>query len=141
MPILRPFVGRTRELEQLHAELKVQKPSLVIAYGRRRIGKSRLLIEAIADTPSIYFQATRVTSALNLAAFKAEISNALGSDPILEGLSSWDSVLHYLGEKAADKHPVSASSLMSSHTSSTKTLPCPQSSRNSGTAALHRKVI
>lgn len=105
MSILRPFVGRTRELEQLHAELKAQKPSLVIAYGRRRIGKSRLLIEAIADTPSIYFQATRVTSALNLSAFKAEIGNALGSDPILEGLSSWDGVLHYLSGKAADKHP------------------------------------
>jgi len=38
------FVGRKRELALLAREFDKPNASLVIAYGRRRIGKSRLLV-------------------------------------------------------------------------------------------------
>lgn len=39
------FIGRSQELEKLRALYKKSTPSLVIVKGRRRIGKSRLIVE------------------------------------------------------------------------------------------------
>jgi len=38
-----PFIGRKRELDQLQEEWSEKKAALLILYGRRRIGKTRLL--------------------------------------------------------------------------------------------------
>lgn len=94
------FIGRERELELIRKELALPRPSLIVAYGRRRIGKSRLLREAVHGTNEIYFQATRVSSILNLEAFKAETARVLGSDPLLQAIESWEGVLHYVAGAA-----------------------------------------
>jgi uncharacterized protein len=70
----------------LGAEFASSRASLAIVYGRRRVGKSNLIREAIKDRPHIFYQATRVTSSLNLEAFKAEIARALGADELLTGI-------------------------------------------------------
>ena len=94
------FIGRERELSRLATELDKAKPSLIIAYGRRRIGKSRLLLEAMKGRTGVYFQATRVSSNLNLDAFKAEIVGVLGPSPALDGIATWEGTLHYLASHA-----------------------------------------
>jgi uncharacterized protein len=96
------FVGRAQELTRLRKELSLARPSLVVVYGRRRIGKSALLKEAAKDRPHVLYQATRVTPSLNLEGFKAEIARSLGADPLLDGLGDWLGVLTYLARKAAD---------------------------------------
>ena len=40
-----PFIGRKHELQLLHDFQKKGAASLVVVYGRRRIGKSRLIEE------------------------------------------------------------------------------------------------
>jgi uncharacterized protein len=97
------FVGRAQELTRLRKEFSLARPSLVVVYGRRRIGKSALLKEAAKDRPHVLYQATRVTSTLNLEGFKAEIARSLGADPLLDGLGDWLGVLTYLARKAEDK--------------------------------------
>jgi AAA+ ATPase superfamily predicted ATPase len=94
------FVGRRNELAILREEFASSRASLVIVYGRRRVGKSTLIREAIRDRPRIFYQATRVTSSLNLDAFKAEIIRALGADELLTGITDWLAVLHYLARAA-----------------------------------------
>ncbi len=96
------FLGRERELRLVRTELDSQKPSLILVFGRRRIGKSRFLREVARNRPEIYFQATRVSSLLNLEQFKSDVGKAIGSKPQLEALSSWEGVLHYVAERAAD---------------------------------------
>jgi AAA+ ATPase superfamily predicted ATPase len=96
------FVGRAQELTRLRKELSLARPSLVVVYGRRRIGKSALLKEAAKDRPHVLYQATRVTPSLNLEGFKAEIARSLGADPLLDGLGDWLGVLTYLARKAAE---------------------------------------
>ena len=96
------FVGRDQELSRLRGEFASNRPSLLVVYGRRRIGKSALLKQAAKDSPHVLYQATRVTSALNLDALKAEIARSLGTDPLLEGLNDWLGVLTYLARKAED---------------------------------------
>ncbi|WP_367226883.1 ATP-binding protein [Mesorhizobium sp.] len=94
------FIGRRRELELIRKELSLPRPSLIVAYGRRRVGKSRLLREAVDGTNEIYFQATRVSSTLNLEAFKAETARVLGSDPVIQSIESWEGILHYVANAA-----------------------------------------
>ena len=94
------FIGRTQELARLHDELAAPRPSLIVVYGRRRVGKSELLREVTRGVPHVLYQATRLTTALNLEAFKAEIARSLGGDNILQGLGDWLGVLTYLAQKA-----------------------------------------
>ncbi|HEX2091440.1 MAG TPA: ATP-binding protein, partial [Longimicrobiaceae bacterium] len=97
------FVGRTRELGVLQAEFDHPRPSLTILYGRRRVGKSTLLREAVKQRPHVFYQATRVADTDAQTLFRDEIGRALGSDPILEGLSGWESLFAYLYRAAATK--------------------------------------
>jgi AAA+ ATPase superfamily predicted ATPase len=96
-----PFFGRRTELRQLREEFEANRASLMVLYGRRRVGKSELLREATRVLPHVVaYQATRVTSALNLEAFKDEIARALGADDVLASLADWFGVLTYLARKA-----------------------------------------
>ncbi len=98
------FIGRRNELALLREELTSPRPSLAVIYGRRRVGKSTLIREAIKHEPHVFYQATRVTSSLSLEAFKLEISRTLGSDELLAGIADWLAVLHYLA-RAAQRRP------------------------------------
>lgn len=95
-----PFFGRDTELQQLHQEFEANRASLMVIYGRRRVGKSELIRKATQDIPHVAYQGTRVTSALNLAAFKDEIARSLGEDGVLDSLGDWFGVLTYLARKA-----------------------------------------
>jgi hypothetical protein len=97
------FIGRDQDLAVLGRELDTDRASLMILYGRRRVGKSTLLQKAAADRTAIYFQATLVDDALNLAALKGEIFRVLGEDPILDGITDWLGVLHYVAGRAEER--------------------------------------
>ena len=98
------FVGRDAEMKALRRELGRDRPSLIVMLGRRRVGKSRLLIKAVEGRPGVYYQATKVTASDSLALFKAEVARSIGSDPVFEGLADWRSVLAYI-EQASRRLP------------------------------------
>ncbi len=95
------FIGRETELEALRRELGRGRPSLLVVLGRRRVGKSRLLIEAVSRRPSIYYQATKVAASMSLALFKAEAAKVLGSGAVLDGISDWYTTLVHIEQAAA----------------------------------------
>lgn len=99
------FVGRQRELAVLQRELNGAKPSLVVVYGRRRVGKSTLILRALEGRAHVYFQATRVTDPDSQELFRRQIGRALGSDPILDGLVGWEALLGYLQRQAEARYP------------------------------------
>jgi uncharacterized protein len=96
------FIGRERDLTTIRKEFDAPHPSLVIVYGRRRIGKSTLLQHASGGRPAVYFQATRLEDALNIAELKADIARALGPDPELDGIADWLGVFHHLARRAQE---------------------------------------
>jgi hypothetical protein len=57
---VREFIGRIEEIRALRRELDRDRPSVAIVLGRRRVGKSRLLVEVTEGRPTIYYQATKV---------------------------------------------------------------------------------
>ena len=87
------FVGRQQELAALRREFARARPSLAVVLGRRRVGKSTMLLEAIRDRRAVYFQATKATLSVNLEFAKAAIAEALGADPLLLALPSWEGLL------------------------------------------------
>jgi uncharacterized protein len=97
------FIGRDQELEALRRELDLARPSLIIVLGRRRVGKSRLLIEALQQRQGIYYQATKIAASESLQLFKAELVRSFGADPLLDALSDWQGTLSYL-QILASKH-------------------------------------
>lgn len=101
----REFLGRNRELNAINRELDRRRPSVVIVRGRRRVGKSRLLVEATRARPTIFYQATRIAGSMSLALFKDQALRVLGPDPLLEALGDWLGVLAYVEQVAADRLP------------------------------------
>ena len=98
------FLGRRQELALLSREYGRSRPSLIVMRGRRRVGKSTLLLHSLTDRPAVYFQASRLTSADNLAFLREAIAASFGPDPVLAGLTTWPSVLAYLAQQARH-HP------------------------------------
>ncbi|HYR09591.1 MAG TPA: ATP-binding protein [Longimicrobium sp.] len=99
------FFGREQELAVIRRELDRARPSVLIVRGRRRVGKSRLLLEATRGYPTIYYQATKIAGSMSLHLLKAEVSRVIGTDPVLESLSDWLGVLTYLEQVAAEAMP------------------------------------
>ncbi|MBN9305888.1 MAG: AAA family ATPase [Devosia sp. 67-54] len=96
------FVGRERELARLNEELSRPRASLIVVSGRRRVGKSRLLLEAVKSRQTVFFQAARVSSELNLEAFKQRVAASLGASPVLDGINEWEGVFHYISQQATE---------------------------------------
>jgi AAA+ ATPase superfamily predicted ATPase len=90
------FIGREAELSDLRREFAAQRPSLVIMYGRRRVGKSTLIQQATKDRPSIYYQATRGLASDNLDMFKTAATAAIGDDGIIGAMPDWFTLLNHL---------------------------------------------
>ena len=59
------FVGRKRELEELNRTISKRKAQFILVYGRRRVGKTTLLLNWAEQSgrPYIYWVANRDTPA------------------------------------------------------------------------------
>ena len=64
------FINRYQELEFLTSEYKKKESSLVILYGRRRIGKTTLISEFGKNKKMLYFLATEESENENRDQFK-----------------------------------------------------------------------
>lgn len=67
---------------------------LLPVYGRRRVGKSELLVHFCEGKPAVYYAATQGTAALQLRSFLACAADALG-EPLLghASVSGWEQAL------------------------------------------------
>src|SRR5512138_2836844 len=78
------FIGRAAELEALDRMRRRDEPVLLPVYGRRRVGKSELLIHFCERSaqPAVYFVATRGAATRQLRSFLETAAEALGQ-PLL----------------------------------------------------------
>ena len=51
------FIGRENELREINRLFYTEKFQLFVLYGRRRVGKTTLLMEFCKDKPAIFFSA------------------------------------------------------------------------------------
>ena len=69
------FIGRERELTSLKEFYDRDGIGMTVIYGRRRIGKSTLIAEFVRDKKNIFYTATKVGKARNLALFSRQVTD------------------------------------------------------------------
>ncbi len=77
---MRPFVDREQEMRTLQKEYEREGSSLVVLYGRRRVGKTTLISEFIKDKNALFFLASEESEAQNRRAFKDRAADFIGSE-------------------------------------------------------------
>lgn len=104
---MRRFVNRTKELASLEKQYASDGSSLVVVYGRRRVGKTALLSEFIKrHGDSLYFLATEESAAQNLRYFCAQAAELTGN-PLLATAADW-----YTAFKALAAFPTQTKKLL-----------------------------
>ncbi len=88
------FVDREEELRSMREKLNSEKFELIIVYGRRRIGKTRLILEAIKDFEHVYYLAVEGD---NLRYFR-DIASRIAPE-IRHARKAWESYFTFLKDK------------------------------------------
>jgi len=91
------FIGRENELLELKAVLERNRKSSVLIYGKRRIGKSSLILEVIktVNCRVIYYECLNASLEENLLFFESRIRTVFGQ-PYLH-FDNFEEAFHYLG--------------------------------------------
>lgn len=98
-----PFFNRDRELADIAEFVGSPRPELVIVYGRRGVGKSALLAEALSKRPHLYYQATTRTLPQQLEDLTAAL-RAFAPEVVLPGvLPSLEAMLDALAQIARSR--------------------------------------
>jgi len=94
------FVDREEEIDQLGDCYDSETADFVVIYGRRRLGKSELVRQSIADRDdAVYYQAVESTAQNQLEQF---VDVATAQFPSLENVRrDWEAILEALGEEDA----------------------------------------
>lgn len=95
------FVDRDSELQALQHEYERESSSLIVIYGRRRVGKTELIRHFIEDKPSLYFLATEESEAMNREAFQSQAADFLDNDLLRDSvLTRWEPIFQQLAQTA-----------------------------------------
>ena len=93
------FINRIQEMKTLEEQYNMSSSSMVILYGRRRVGKTSLISEFLKKhNDNIYFLATEESEALNLKAFREQVSEYIGNELLKSASVDWLTVFKLLAE-------------------------------------------
>jgi len=93
------FVDRIKELKTLNEQYARGESSLVIVYGRRRVGKTALITEFLKDKKdTLYFLVTEESEKQNLNYFKRQVADYTGNELLKTAEVDWQTVFKILVE-------------------------------------------
>lgn len=93
------FIGRTQELDFLQNQINRQQASLVVLYGRRRVGKTELLRHFCQGRDALFFTCTEVPDAIQLRTFSQVIlKTGIPASKYINQFSDWESAFMALPE-------------------------------------------
>ena len=100
------FIGRAAELGVLTRAFESGRSEFIPIYGRRRVGKSELILRFMADKPGVYYLGQQSSSALQVREFLEEAARALHM-PLLAELRAgdWRQALLTVVEQWTTAHP------------------------------------
>lgn len=99
------FVGRSEETAVLRAAIEARTPKIALIYGRRRIGKTSLIRQAIGREPALFIEGleNRPTQA-QIASFLDQASHQLRRK--LPAATTWQAALMALDQALAGRRMV-----------------------------------
>lgn len=88
------FIGRRRELQMLEAAYASTASAFVPVYGRRRVGKSELILRFLRGKPSVYYVGKQATPSMQMHELLLQAASSL-EEPLLAGYSTsnWKTTL------------------------------------------------
>jgi len=98
----KPFVNRQRELSQLRYVTERGTPSLILVYGRRRVGKTYLLGHAWRGQRVFYFLASHATDEVNRTELLDDLARWSGRALISGDYPSWRAIFRLFVDLAAE---------------------------------------
>ena len=100
------FIGRAEELDLLARAFASSRGEFIPIYGRRRVGKSELILKFMAGRPGVYYLGQQSSAALQVREFLSEAARALDM-PLLAELRAmgWRQALSTVAEQWAAAHP------------------------------------
>lgn len=101
------FINRHQELATLEQMFQSEIAQFFVLYGRRRIGKTELLLQFCKNKRSIYFLASQLKERDHLQQL-TEIARHVINDPLLQSLAfnDWESALIYFAQQAQEERLV-----------------------------------
>lgn len=104
---MKRFVDREQEMNTLKREYERDGSSLVVLYGRRRVGKTTLVSEFIKDKKALFFLASEESESQNRLAFQEKTAEFLNSDLLKNvEVKSWDVLFKAIMDTPFDSKPV-----------------------------------
>lgn len=102
------FVDRVQEMNTLENEYLRSESSLVIVYGRRRVGKTSLINEFIRrhEGFNLYFLATQESELQNLTVFKTQVADKTGNELLKSAEVDWLSVFKVLADYKTEERKI-----------------------------------
>jgi AAA+ ATPase superfamily predicted ATPase len=98
------FINRKRELDVLEERYASNRAEFVVIYGRRRVGKTALILEFLRNKDGIYLLARETSALENLRRFSQKLAEFFDDDFLLKNqLRSWDAFFEYLSSKVGKR--------------------------------------
>ena len=98
------LIDREDERMALEREYERDQASFVVVYGRRRIGKTSLLVDFLKDKCGVYFLAPEESEAQNRATFKGVVADFLDDDLIRHAsFDRWDDLFDRLTQDVSQR--------------------------------------
>jgi len=101
------FIDRKHEMETLTDEYNREGSSLVVMYGRRRVGKTTLISEFIKGKNALFFLASQESEVQNRNLFKEKAAEFIKSDLLRNAnISDWDTVFKAIANTEFETKPI-----------------------------------
>ena len=101
------FIDRASEMKTLQNEYERSGSSLVILYGRRRIGKTTLITEFIKEKEALFFLASEESEIQNRNLFKEKAAEFLHNDLLKNAdVKNWDVIFKTIADTPFSTKPV-----------------------------------
>lgn len=103
------FIGRTKEQEKLLAQLSSPIQNAALLYGRRRVGKSELILHTMrqaSDARTIYYECRQTTTENNTKNLSEVIAEAFDMPPL--AFSDIEAALRFVFDRATGEKIVLA---------------------------------
>jgi AAA+ ATPase superfamily predicted ATPase len=99
------FYNREKEIERLQKikQQSLENTQFTVVTGRRRIGKTQLLLKGYENEPYLYFFVTRKSEPFLCQDFQQEISDKLGV-PILGEIREFSKIFQFLMQLSQERH-------------------------------------
>lgn len=98
------FINRTQELDFLNRKYRSKESELLIIYGRRRIGKTELILKCCEEKNYMYFMGRLESKEDTLKRFNHLLIEKFKDTILLNNpLRSWDAIFEYIAGKANER--------------------------------------